>query len=170
MTVEINESKRRIQNLSEKAAFMEQKLEDLVVEANMHKERVDSMLEENRRILTESGILQKSIDNQKTMIEVLEKQKANLERELIKYTKVSAKSNLTNAEVHQKKAVQEISEDGVNKMRQMYEHNMKTKATMTQIRGLKNKVVVERNWEEERDYIMRKIPVRNFETQTVDLT
>jgi hypothetical protein len=41
------------------------------------------------------------------------------------------KSNVAEAEFQQKKAIQEISEDGVNKMRLIYEHNMKTKGTMT---------------------------------------
>jgi regulator of replication initiation timing len=61
---------------------MEHKIEDLVTEANMHKERVESMIEENRKVVNESGVLQKTIENQKVMIGVLEKQSANFEKEL----------------------------------------------------------------------------------------
>jgi len=42
------------------------------------------------------------------------------------------------AELHQKKILSEISEDGVQRMKQMYDKNMKTKGTLTNIRGLKN--------------------------------
>lgn len=139
-------------------------MEDLVTEANMHKERVESMKEENRKILHESGILQKSIENQKVMIGVLEKQKANIERELLKYTKHIMKSNVAEAELQQKRAMNEISEDGVNKMRSIYEHNMKTKATITALRGIHNHLVQERSWDDDRYYNMKKTPVRHFET------
>lgn len=63
MTIDINEGKRKIQNMLEKCAFMEHKIEDCVTEANMHKERVESMREENRKVVNEAGVLQKSIDN-----------------------------------------------------------------------------------------------------------
>ena len=66
--------------------------------------------------------------------------------------------------------MQEISEDGVNKMRLMYEHNMKTKGTMTQLRGIHNHIVQERNWEVDRYYNLKKTPYRHFETQTVNLS
>ena len=72
----------------------------MVVEANMHKERVESMLEENRRLINEAGVMTKNIENQKVMINVLEKQKANLDKELMRYTKVRSSSNIIEAEIH----------------------------------------------------------------------
>jgi len=65
----------------------------------MHKGRVESMIEENRKLINEGLVLTKSLENQKTMISVLEKQKANLERELVRYTKVTVKSNVAEAEI-----------------------------------------------------------------------
>ena len=99
----------------------------------MYKERVESMLEENRKLVTETAVLNKTIDNFKQVQEVLEKQVSNLEKELQTYTKMkSGKSALAEAEMHQRKVMQEISEDGVNRMKHMYDHNnMKTKGTMT---------------------------------------
>jgi hypothetical protein len=100
----------------------------------MYKERVESMLEENRKLVTETAVLNKNIENFKQVQEVLEKQIANLEKELQTFTKSkgSTKSAVAEAEMHQKKVLQEISEDGVNRMKHMYDHNnMKTKGTMT---------------------------------------
>lgn len=99
MTIEVNESKRKIQSHLEKTQFIERRLEDAVQEASMHKGRVESMIEENRKLINEGLVLTKSLDNQKTMIAVLEKQKANLERELVRYTKVTVKSNVAEAEI-----------------------------------------------------------------------
>jgi hypothetical protein len=45
----------------------------MVLEVSMHKERVESMLEENRKLLTETSVLEKNIENQKNIISVLEK-------------------------------------------------------------------------------------------------
>ena len=73
LTIEINEGKRKIQNIMEKSSFVEQKLEDTVIEAAMHREKVASMLEENRKLVTETAVLNKNIENQKSMLSVLEK-------------------------------------------------------------------------------------------------
>ena len=105
LTIEVNESKRKIQSLLEKTEFIERRLEDTVQEASMHKGRVESMIEENRKLINESLVLSKSNENQKTTIIVLEKQNANLERELTRYTKVNVKSNIAEAEIRQKKAM-----------------------------------------------------------------
>jgi hypothetical protein len=52
----------------------------------------------------------------------------------------------------------------------MYEqHNLKTKSTMTDLRGLKHHLVLERTWDEEQDLELRKAPIRTIETQTIDL-
>ena len=135
----------------------------------MHKGRVESMVEENRKLINEGLALTKNIENHKTMIGVLEKQKINLEKELMRYTKVKVKSNIADAEIHQKKAMQEISEDGANRMRQIYDHNMKSKSTMTYLRGLKHQLVMERTWDEEQELLMKKVPVKNVEMQTVKI-
>ena len=66
----------------------------------MHKGRVESMVEENRKLINEGLALTKNIENHKTMIGVLEKQKINLEKELMRYTKVKVKSNIADAEIH----------------------------------------------------------------------
>ena len=65
--------------------------------------------------------------------------------------------------------MQEISEDGANRMKQIYDHNMKSKSTMTYLRGLKNQLVQERTWDEEQQMLLRKVPPRNAETMTVSL-
>lgn len=41
----------------------------------MHKERVESMLEENRMLITETAALNKNIENQKLMIGIIDNQK-----------------------------------------------------------------------------------------------
>ena len=63
LLIEVNEYKRKIQNLLEKSLLLEGKLEDQVTEAGMYKERVESMLEENRKLVTETAVLNKNIDN-----------------------------------------------------------------------------------------------------------
>lgn len=69
--------------------------------------------------------------------------------------------------MHQKKVLQEISEDGVNRMKHIYENNnMKTKGTMTQLRDINCHLVIERNWDDEKDYQMKKVPLKQSETQT----
>lgn len=45
----------------------------MTLEAAMHKERVESMLEENRKLVTEAAVLHKTIDNSKQMVVVVEK-------------------------------------------------------------------------------------------------
>lgn len=133
----------------------------------MYKERVESMLEENRKLITETAVLNKNIENYKQVQEALEKKVSNMEKELQTYTKVKTKSAVAEAEMHQKKVLQEISEDGVNRMKHIYDHNnMKTKGTMTQMRDLNNQLVIERNWDNEKDYQMRRVPVKQSETQT----
>ncbi len=44
---------------------MEREYEDIVTEAAMYKERVESMLEENRKLITEAQVLNKAIENSK---------------------------------------------------------------------------------------------------------
>lgn len=44
---------------------MEREYEEKVTEAGMHKERIESMLEENRKLVTEAAVLQKAIENSK---------------------------------------------------------------------------------------------------------
>jgi predicted nuclease with TOPRIM domain len=83
----------------------------------MHKEKIESMIEENRKLINEGDVLKKTVTNQAAMVEVLEKQKANLEKELSRYTKVKVKSHIQDAELHQKRAMQEISQDGAHKLR-----------------------------------------------------
>jgi chromosome segregation ATPase len=100
LVIEVNENKRRIQNLLEKSMLIEQKLEDQTIEAGMHKERVESMLEENRKLVTETAVLNKNIENFKQVQEVLEKQISNLEKELQTYTKMKVKSMVVEAEMH----------------------------------------------------------------------
>jgi len=63
LTIEVNESKRKIQSLLEKTEFIERRLEDAVQEASMHKGRVESMIEENRKLINESLVLSKSNEN-----------------------------------------------------------------------------------------------------------
>jgi regulator of replication initiation timing len=65
LIIEVNEAKRRIQNLLEKTQLMEREYEEMVTEAGMHKERVESMLEENRKLVTEGTVLNKTIENSK---------------------------------------------------------------------------------------------------------
>lgn len=54
----------------------------------MYKERVESMLEENRKLVTETAVLNKNIENYKQVQEALEKKIGNLEKELQTYTKL----------------------------------------------------------------------------------
>ena len=63
LVIEVNENKRKIQNLLEKSMLLEAKVEDQITEAAMYKERVESMLEENRKLVTETAVLNKSIEN-----------------------------------------------------------------------------------------------------------
>jgi hypothetical protein len=51
--------------LLEKIVILERELEDMTLEAAMHKERVESMLEENRKLITEANVLNKTIENSK---------------------------------------------------------------------------------------------------------
>ncbi len=159
--IEVNEYKRKMQNLLEKSVLLEAKVEDQITEAAMYKERVESMLEENRKLVTETAVLNKSVENYKQLQEALEKKVSNMEKELQTYTKVKTKSAVAEAEMHQKKVLQEISEDGVNRVKHIYDHNnMKTKGTMTQLRDVNYHLVIERNWDDERDYQMRKVPIK----------
>jgi regulator of replication initiation timing len=66
----------------------------------MYKERVESMLEENRKLVTETAVLNKNIENYKQVQEALEKKVSNLEKELQTYTKVKSKSAVAEAEMH----------------------------------------------------------------------
>ncbi len=159
--IEVNEYKRKMQNLLEKCVLLETKVEEQITEAAMYKERVESMLEENRKLVTETAVLNKSVENYKQLQEALEKKVSNMEKELQTYTKVKTKSAVAEAEMHQKKVLQEISEDGVNRVKHIYDHNnMKTKGTMTQLRDVNYQLVIERNWDDERDYQMRKVPIK----------
>ena len=79
---------------------MEREYEEMVTEAGMHKERVESMLEENRKLITEAAVLNKTIENSKQVNAVLERQLINLEKELQVYTKIKTKSSLVEAEIH----------------------------------------------------------------------
>ncbi len=97
----------------------------------MYKEKVDGMLEENRKLSSESTLINKNLDNSRSLIEMLEREKLRLEVELQRYTKQKMKSNIIEAELHQKKAMHQISETGINKMKNIYEGNKKTKSTMT---------------------------------------
>ena len=159
--IEVNDYKRKMQNLLEKCVLLETKVEEQITEAAMYKERVESMLEENRKLVTETAVLNKSVENYKQLQEALEKKVSNMEKELQTYTKVKTKSAVAEAEMHQKKVLQEISEDGVNRVKHIYDHNnMKTKGTMTQLRDVNYQLVIERNWDDERDYQMRKVPIK----------
>ena len=79
---------------------MEQKLEDVSVECQMHKERVESMLEENRKLLSEAQLSSKNLENAKSLADMLEKEKHRLEGELQRYTSQQMKSNIIEAELH----------------------------------------------------------------------
>ena len=98
--IEVNEYKRKIQNLLEKSMLLEAKVEDQITEAAMYKERVESMLEENRKLVTETAVLNKNIENYKQVQEALEKKVSNLEKELLTFTKVKSKSAVAEAEMH----------------------------------------------------------------------
>ena len=76
------------------------------------------------------------------------------------------KSNIIEAELHQKKALHQLSENGVNKMKNIYNNNMKTKQTMTILRDLHQNLVFEKTQEEQENFKLRKIPVKNIEIQT----
>jgi len=46
-------------------------------------------------------------------------------------------------------------------MKHIYDHNnMKTKGTMTQLRDVNNHLVMERNWDNEKDYQMKRVPIK----------
>jgi hypothetical protein len=46
-------------------------------------------------------------------------------------------------------------------MKHIYENNnMKTKGTMTQLRDINCHLVIERNWDDEKDYQMKKVPLK----------
>ncbi len=105
LVIEVNEYKRKIQNLLEKSMLLETKVEDQITEAAMYKERVESMLEENRKLVTETAVLNKNIENYKQVQEALEKKVSNLEKELLTFTKVKSKSAVAEAEMHQKKVL-----------------------------------------------------------------
>jgi regulator of replication initiation timing len=45
--------------------LLEAKVEDQITEAAMYKERVEGMLEENRKLVTETAVLNKNIENYK---------------------------------------------------------------------------------------------------------
>ena len=50
LAIELNEAKRKLQNYTEKSTYLESKWEDSQQEAHMYKERIESMLEENRKL------------------------------------------------------------------------------------------------------------------------
>lgn len=66
----------------------------------MYKEKVDGMLEENRKLSSESSLIHKNLDNSRSLIEMLEREKLRLEVELQRYTKQKMKSNIIEAELH----------------------------------------------------------------------
>ena len=73
------------------------------------------------------------------------------------------KSNIIEAELHQKKALQQISENSFNKMKAMYDDNKKTKSTLTQLRGLQHNLIYEKDANEEDLLKLRKIPMKQAE-------
>ena len=48
----------------------------------MYKERVEAMMEDNRKLRSEALIINNNLDNQRGLIELFEKEKRRLEREL----------------------------------------------------------------------------------------
>eukprot|EP00347_Sterkiella_histriomuscorum_P002492 403367942 len=166
LAIDLNEVKRKLQNYTEKSSYLAQNLEDVQQEAHMYKERVEGMLEENRKLQSEAQLMNKNLDNARGLIDMLEREKHRLEVELLRYTKQAMKSNIIEAELHQKKALHQISEAGISKMKKIYDNNMKTKQTMTQLRGLDKNLIFELTEEEMKDQMMRKIPVKDIEIQT----
>jgi hypothetical protein len=52
-------------------------------------------------------------------------------------------------------------------MKHLYEHNnMKTKGTLTNLRGIQNQLVMERNWEEDKDFILKNMRTKEVEVMT----
>ena len=52
-------------------------------------------------------------------------------------------------------------------MKHLYEHNnMKTKGTITHLRGIQNQLIMERNWEDDKDFIMKEMKKKDVEIMT----
>ena len=52
-------------------------------------------------------------------------------------------------------------------MKYLYEHNnLKTKGTLTNLRGIQNQLVMERNWEDDKDFILKNMPKKEVEVMT----
>lgn len=66
----------------------------------MYKDRVESMLEENRKLQSEGQLMNKNLENARGLIDMLEREKHRLEVELQRYTKQAMKSNIIEAELH----------------------------------------------------------------------
>ncbi len=43
---------------------------------------------------------------------------------------------------------------------------MKTKGTLTDLRDLKKNLILERNWEEDKDFILKNVPKKDVEIMT----
>jgi len=102
----------------------------------MWKEKVEDIKEEDRKIRSEHDSMARQIEHSNELIETLEREKRRLEGELKRYTKDDTKSAIIEAELHTRKALHSIGDQGASQMRQIYAMNTKTKGTMTSIRNV----------------------------------
>lgn len=66
--------------------------------------------------------------------------------------------------------MQEIGEENKTKMKQLYDNNMKTKNTQTEIRDIKRNLVLERTQEYLRDRILRAVRIKEISLQTDEVS
>ena len=125
--------------LTEKLTLLEQTATDAQQEAQMYKSQAESMKEEQRKLEGEHKTLKRAMDNGKKLLDEVEREKNRIHNELKKIAGTNVnqyQSAFAEAEIHRKKAMNQISTVGQSTMNQIYAQNNKTKGVQTNIKDV----------------------------------